>query len=284
MVRFLVPREDRWPAQVQEAFAFLFDRGFVVLDRSTYRLGESSVIAKSNAGVALDADFDAQLVSARLIRLQDGSRPDRWWENRTPRCSMDLGEVARVLAPESRQVQGELPRLRAEADRAPHLRFWASVLRAVASPWLEGDERWFDRTAQLLPTTPGVVVAAFLRDLFACTEALRARFSRAQRLGPTEPLLLFPVEGGPGVRFGHLDGLGEFNLHGRGCLLELRSGAVVDFDWDDQSREVFDGWRLQQYARSTGAHHLSGPVLVEAARADARLQETRESWFAVVAR
>ena len=52
----LVPERDRWPAQVEEAFGFLFARGFRVIDRDTYRLGESSVIGNDFAGVHLDAD------------------------------------------------------------------------------------------------------------------------------------------------------------------------------------------------------------------------------------
>jgi hypothetical protein len=146
----LVPERDRWPAQVEEAFGFLFARGFRVIDRDTYRLGESSVIGNDFAGVHLDADYDSNVVSATLLRLDEGRVPDRWWERRAPRVGLGLREVAGVLAPGTLEGLSDLPALRREADRAPHLRFWAGVLQAVAMPWLKGDREWFDRTERVL--------------------------------------------------------------------------------------------------------------------------------------
>jgi hypothetical protein len=37
-----------------------------------------------------------------------------------------------------------LPSIEREADRAPHLRFWASVLQTVAGDWAHVDEAWYD--------------------------------------------------------------------------------------------------------------------------------------------
>jgi len=108
------------------------------------------VLGNDFAGVALDADYDNNMVSAELFRLDDGRVPDLWWEPRTPRVRLGLREVAEVLAPGTLEGMSDLPRLRREADRAPHLRFWAGVLQAVAMPWLSGDREWFERMERVL--------------------------------------------------------------------------------------------------------------------------------------
>ena len=46
-----VPRADRWPAQVQEAFGFLEELGFRVVDSGTYRLGEWTLFGNGYAGI-----------------------------------------------------------------------------------------------------------------------------------------------------------------------------------------------------------------------------------------
>lgn len=129
--------------------------------------------------------------------------------------------------------------------------------------------------------SPEQIVSAFVRDLRACTYAVRTQFAGAGRLQPGEPLVLMPIRGGAGQRSGRLEGLGDFTLHGQGCRVDLDSGAVVDFDWDQDLRQVFDGWRLQQFAKSIGAPCVAIGDLVDAARRDVRLCETRSGWFAV---
>ena len=81
------------------------------------------------------------------------------------------------------------------------------------------------------------------------------------------------------VREGSLEGIGEFRIHGVGCRFELSSGEVVDFDWDEEGREVFDAWRLMSYARSRGIESESVDSLREAARGVAGLVEVRPGWF-----
>jgi hypothetical protein len=127
-----VPEQDRWPAQLDEPFGFLFARGFRVIDGGTYRLGEWAVIGNDFAGVHLDGDADNQMFHASLLRLDEGRVPDRLWEPRVPRVSLRLGEVAKILAPDTLRGITDLPALRNEVDRAPHLKFWAGVLQAVA--------------------------------------------------------------------------------------------------------------------------------------------------------
>jgi hypothetical protein len=141
-----VPEQDRWPAQLAQAFDFLFARRFRVINGGSYRLGEWAVIGNDFAGVYLDGDADNQMFHASLLRLDEGQVPDRLWEPRVPRIILSLGEVAEILAPDTLRGVSDLPALRNQADRAPHLRFWAEVLQAVAMPWLNGDREWFDRT------------------------------------------------------------------------------------------------------------------------------------------
>lgn len=116
---------DSWPAQLEEAFGFLFDRGFRIIDGDTYRLGEWAVIGNDFAGVYLDGDADSQMFRASLFRLDEGRVPERWWKPRTPRMVMGLDEVASLLAPDVLAGRLELPLLVNQSDRAPHLGFWA---------------------------------------------------------------------------------------------------------------------------------------------------------------
>ncbi len=143
MGRPQVPEADRWPTQVQEAFGFLEKLGFQVVDSGTYRLGDWTLLGNGYAGIHLDSDGDTRSVEVRLIRLDDGQFPARWWEGQIPRVSLRLGEVAGMLAPQALIGVSGLPPIEREADRGPHLRFWARVLQAVAADWLQGNRSWF---------------------------------------------------------------------------------------------------------------------------------------------
>jgi hypothetical protein len=139
-----VPRADRWPTQVKLAFGFLEDLGFQVVDGGTYRLGDWTLLGNGYAGIHLDCDGDTHSLEVALIRLDDDQLPAGWWEPQTPRVMLRLREVAETLAPQSLTGESALPPIEREADRAPHLQFWASVLQAVAADWLQGDRTWFD--------------------------------------------------------------------------------------------------------------------------------------------
>lgn len=150
MRRFQVPRADRWPAQVQDAFAFLEEFGFRVVDGGTYRLGDWTLFGSGLAGIHIDSDGDTRSLEVKLIRLDDNQLPARWWERQNPTVTLRLREVAEVLAPQSLTGESGLPPIEREADRAPHLLFWASVLQAAAADWLHGDRAWFENVdAQL---------------------------------------------------------------------------------------------------------------------------------------
>lgn len=135
----VVPRRDRFPAQVERAFAALFERGFVVADRSRFRMGETLTLATGGRVVHLDSDGDSRTIDVRIERRPAGDVP-----------ALRLDDVTWVLAPDLLGGRRGLPRLVREADRAPHLEYWAGVLEAVVAPWLDGDDEWWDRTAPLV--------------------------------------------------------------------------------------------------------------------------------------
>jgi hypothetical protein len=140
-----LPTADRWPTQVQQAFGFLEELGFRVVDSGTYRLGDWTLLGDGYSGIHLDSDGDTHTLDVMLIRLEDNRLPERWRERQTPCVALRLRGVAELLAPQSLIGESGLPPIEREADRAPHLQFWASVLQDVAADWLEGDRTWFDK-------------------------------------------------------------------------------------------------------------------------------------------
>jgi hypothetical protein len=139
-----VPASDMWSAQVAEAFGFIEELGFRIVDSGTYRLGNWTLFGNGNTGIHLDCDGDTRSLEVRLIRLDDDQMPPRWWERQTPRVTLTLRVAAELLAPQSLAGEANLPPIVNEADRAPHLRFWAAVLQAVAADTFQGDRAWFD--------------------------------------------------------------------------------------------------------------------------------------------
>lgn len=129
-------KRDRWESQVGAAFGFLSPMGFHEIKSDTYRLGRSTVLGNNYAGVHIDADADSGTATVTLMRLRDGEIPESWWERKAPRETLGLREVTQLRAPALLEVCSGLPHIRAEADRTPHLWFWAVVLQSVASPWL----------------------------------------------------------------------------------------------------------------------------------------------------
>jgi hypothetical protein len=150
-----VPESDRWPAQVREAFGFVEELGFRVVDSGTYRLGNWTLLGNGYAGIRLDCDGDTRSLEVKLMGLDNDHMPPRWWDRQTPRVSLGLREVAELVAPQSLAGLANLPPIEREADRAPHLRFWAAVLQAVAADWLHGDRAWFDTVEGRLRGEPG---------------------------------------------------------------------------------------------------------------------------------
>jgi hypothetical protein len=140
-----LPATDEWASQVQQAFGFLEEIGFRIVDSGTYRLGDWTLLGNGSAGIKLDSDGDTRTLDVMLIQLENNRIPERWWEPQSPRVALRLRAVAEILAPQSLDGAAGLPPIEREADRAPHLKFWASVLQGVAADWLHGDRTWFDK-------------------------------------------------------------------------------------------------------------------------------------------
>jgi len=140
-----VPEADKWPVQVSAAFGFVEQLGFRVIDGGSYRLGNWTLFGNGPIGIHLDCDGDTRSLAVKLVRLENGHMPDRWWYRQVPRVTLSLREIAELLAPQSLTGEASLPPIEREADRAPHLRFWASVLQAVAADWKHLDGAWYDR-------------------------------------------------------------------------------------------------------------------------------------------
>jgi hypothetical protein len=139
-----VPEADRWAAQVSATFGFLEQLGFRVIDSGRYRLGNWTLLGNGSVGIHLDCDGDTRSLTVKLVRLKSGYMPDQWWDPQIPRVALSLRQIAELLAPESLSGEASLPPMEREADRAPHLRFWASVLQAVAADRAQLDGAWYD--------------------------------------------------------------------------------------------------------------------------------------------
>lgn len=135
---------DRWPVQVSASFGFVEQLGFQVIDSGTYRLGNWTLLGNGSVGIHLDCDGDTRSLTVKLVRLDNGRMPDRWWDRQVPRVTLKLSEVAELLAPSSLAGQASLPPIEREADRAYHLQFWAAVLQAVAGDQMHMNEAWYD--------------------------------------------------------------------------------------------------------------------------------------------
>lgn len=139
-----VPEPDRWPVQVSASFGSVEQLGFQVIDSGSYRLGNWTLFGNGSVGIHLDCDGDNRSLAVTPIRLEYGHMPARWWDRQVPRVTLSLREIAELLAPQSLTGEASLPQIAREADRAASLRFWASVLQAVAGDRGHVDGSWYD--------------------------------------------------------------------------------------------------------------------------------------------
>jgi len=110
-------------------------------------------------------------------------------------------------------------------------------------------------------------------------EAIRSAYDGIERTSMTTPAWLHPkLEGAP-VRYGLLGSIGSFRLHGRGCQFELIDGEVLDIDWDDEGRAIFDSWRILMFAQSVGESSIDRESLRAAAMQSPRLWQLSDDWF-----
>ena len=124
------------------------------------------------------------------------------------------------------------------------------------------------------------IILEFADHLLAGLSALRANSMGVGRAAMGQPLT-FETADGERTRLLDLPGGGVAALHGRGCSIRFSSGAEVDFDWDPEHREVFDAWRVLQFANSIGQSDVSQDDVVNAMRSDSRYVETEAGWFAL---
>ncbi|PKQ25469.1 MAG: hypothetical protein CVT64_09700 [Actinobacteria bacterium HGW-Actinobacteria-4] len=127
--------------------------------------------------------------------------------------------------------------------------------------------------------TPQEIVEAYVGLASRCLDALLEEFSGTDRPTVYTGLWLVPRDGGEPLRSGYLEGLGHFTLHGIGCRFELDSGEVVDVDWDEKGRAVFDSWRLLMYAQSVGIENHDEASLRRAASESAAVVSLRGGGF-----
>jgi hypothetical protein len=139
-----VPEADRWPEQVSASFGFVEQLGFRVIDSGSYRLGNWTLLGNGSVGIHIDCDGDTRSLAVKLVRLENGHMPDQWWDRHIPQVTLSLREIAELLVPQSMRGEVNLPPIEREADRAPNLRFWASVLQAVAADGAHLDAAWYD--------------------------------------------------------------------------------------------------------------------------------------------
>jgi hypothetical protein len=126
---------------------------------------------------------------------------------------------------------------------------------------------------------PDDIAIDFVANLFAVQLAIREQFGGLSRQFPIAPLALTPRNGGRHVRSGQLEGVGEFRLHGIGCIVEFTTGEVIDFDWDADGCETFDRWRLSQFAQSRGLEGVSADLLFDAARRIPGVTDGAPGWL-----
>jgi hypothetical protein len=127
------------------------------------------------------------------------------------------------------------------------------------------------------------ILIGYLTRLGLARAAIRSNFAGVYRSSPVEPLMAH-CEDGSRRRYGQLDGIGSFELHGFGCRVEFDSGEAIDFDWNDDGDEIFEEWRLKYYAESIGASDVSCTALIAACGrlVDAGiLEEDEEGWFRI---
>ncbi|WP_248582729.1 hypothetical protein [Nocardioides sp. InS609-2] len=127
--------------------------------------------------------------------------------------------------------------------------------------------------------TPREIVDTFAQLTALCLDALIINYEGTERPTVWTGLFLRPRDGGDPVRFGVLEGLGTFKLHGRGCQFELESGADLDVDWDSEGQAVFDSWHILMYARSVGDEGVDQEALRVAASGDPAITQLAEDLF-----
>ena len=129
-----------------------------------------------------------------------------------------------------------------------------------------------DHMAKSVGDSPDDTVAQFADTVVRCLTALSREYTGFERPAVGQPMALRPREAKGTVRFGALEGIGRFQVHGRGCRFELTDGTEVDVDWAADGTVQFDSWKILMFARSVGKSSIDRDAL----RASARTAPTIE--------
>lgn len=128
---------------------------------------------------------------------------------------------------------------------------------------------------------PRKLINEYISALRSVTGSLHEHLTGVERIG-RPGVLAGRRPDGEYVRSGSVPGLGEFAFHGMGCRIERADGALIDFDWDPEGREVFDAWRIRKFGRSTGGIDVAETALLQACRElveQGELVEDSPGWF-----
>jgi len=132
--------------------------------------------------------------------------------------------------------------------------------------------------------TASSAVLDYLAALTTALVALKRQLVAVERVG-RPGVLSGKTASGEYVRGGVLAGVGTFDLHGMGCLVEFDDESLVDFDWNANGAVVFDAWRVRRFCRSRGTVDFDDAAIVQACRqlvADGRVAEEGQGWFRVL--
>jgi hypothetical protein len=129
--------------------------------------------------------------------------------------------------------------------------------------------------------SPDDIVARFADTIVGCLIALRREFIGFERPAVGQPMALRPREALGTVRSGALEGIGRFQMHGRGCRFELTDGADVDVDWAEDGRIQFDSWKILMFASSVGKSSVDRDALRAAAQTAPTIEQLDDDSFTI---
>ena len=129
--------------------------------------------------------------------------------------------------------------------------------------------------------SPDDTVAHFADTIVRCLTALSREYIGIERPAVGHPMALQPREAEGTVRSGALEGIGRFQVHGRGCRFELTDGTEVDVDWGEDGTVQFDSWKILMFARSVGRSSFGRDSLRAAARTAPTIKQIDDDRFTI---
>jgi hypothetical protein len=136
-----------------------------------------------------------------------------------------------------------------------------------------------DRLATTTGHSPNDTVSLFVDAIVGCLTALRREYNGFERPAVGQPMALQPRDAPGTVRSGALEGIGRFQIHGRGCRFELTDGTQVDVDWAQDGTVQFDSWKILIFARSVGRSSIGRDSLRAAAQTASTIKQIEDDVF-----